>query len=348
MSEVLIRVEGSVGSITLNRPQALNSLTLGMVREITAALREWRARADVRTILLTGAGERGLCAGGDIRALYDSARANGDLPAVFFGEEYVLNAMIARYPKPFVAWMDGIVMGGGIGLASHASHRVVTERVSVAMPEVGIGFLPDVGGTYLLGTAPGELGTHLALTAGRVGAADALLCKLADVCIASDRLPEVAAALQGCMHAAAVTAALDKLSIAPPAGALTASRAWIDACYAADSVEAILANLVAEGSPAAVRAAEEIKGKSPTSLKVTLLALREARRLARLEPCLELEYRLAQALVADGDFKEGVRAAIVDKDRKPKWQPASLGAVSDARVESLFRLFSTATLSFSA
>jgi enoyl-CoA hydratase len=189
--EVLIRVEGVVGHVTLNRPRAINALTLDMVRVIDAALTAWVDDPAVAAVVIDGAGERGLCAGGDIRAIYEAARVGDPAPLTFWREEYRLNARLASYPKPIVAVMDGIVMGGGIGVSAHASHRVVTERSSVAMPEVGIGLFPDVGATYLLSRAPGELGVHLALTGVTIGAADAMTCGLAARCVPSGRLDEL-------------------------------------------------------------------------------------------------------------------------------------------------------------
>jgi enoyl-CoA hydratase len=337
LSDTLIRVERGVGRITLNRPRALNALTHGMIRDIDDALAAWAADNEVRFVLVDGAGERGLCAGGDIRALYDAVVADDfSVPTAFFRDEYRLNARIARFPKPYVALMDGIVMGGGIGLSAHGTHRVVTERSRLAMPEAGIGFVPDVGGTWLLGRVPGELGMHAALTSFQMGAEDAILCGLADICVASTRLADLAAALLDCNSAEDIQDCLQFFETSPPAGALRAAGSWIAACYAHDTVEAMLDALHQRTEPAAQQAAEEIGRKSPTSLKITLRALREARRQDRLEPCLELEYRLAMACMKAPDFREGVRAAIVDKDRHPAWSPARLEDVSPSRVQAMF------------
>ena len=337
MSDVLLRLERGVGRITLNRPRALNALTLPMALAIDAALDDWERDDSVRLVLLDGAGERGLCAGGDIRALYDALLA-GDVsaPRTFFHAEYRLNARIARMTKPFVALMDGIVMGGGIGLSAHGAHRVVTERSRLAMPETAIGFLPDVGGTWLLGRAPDQLGMHLALTASQIGAADAILCGLADVHVPSDALAGLAEALGRCDGVGEVRACLDAHASEPQAGLLAGARGWIASCYAGDSVEAILDALRLQQDPLARQAVEEIGRKSPTSLKVTHRALREARRLGRLEPCLEQEYRLAIGCVSLPDFREGVRAALVDKDRSPAWSPATLDAVTAELLERVF------------
>ncbi len=333
--DVLFDEQHGVGRITLNRPKAINALNHAMIRAIDAALVRWACDPTIRIVLLEGNGERGLCAGGDIRALYGDAKS-GRLagPAAFFYDEYRLNARIARFAKPFVALMDGIVMGGGIGLSAHASHRVVTPRSMLAMPETGIGFIPDVGGTYLLGRAPGELGVHAALTAAPLGPADAILCGLADVCVAFDRLPALIDTLAG--EGSSVGAALESMSMAPPPGVLAAARPWIDACYAAGTVEQIVALLLSRPEAAARQAAADIAGKSPTSLKVTLRAVRQARRYGRLEPCLQQEYDAALACMRSHDFAEGVRAAVVDKDRNPRWFPARLEDVSPEQVAAYF------------
>ena len=240
-TEAVARREGTLGHLTLNRPAAFNALDTGMVRAIEAALEAWEHDPQVVAVLLDGAGEKAFCAGGDIRALWEAARDGrpGEV-AAFFYEEYWLNARIARYPKPIVAVMHGVTMGGGIGLGAHASHRIVTERSVLAMPEVKIGFAPDVGGTFLLSRAPGALGLHLALTGGRAGPADAILCGLADRHVPSDRLHDLRIGLASCRDAAAVTDCIEPLATPPEPGRLAAGRGWIDACYAGGTVEEIL------------------------------------------------------------------------------------------------------------
>ena len=330
-SEILVSENGSLGRITLNRPKALNSLTLGMVREMTEAVERWRDAEHIRAILIDGAGERGLCAGGDVRALHDAAKAGDEsLPAAFWTEEYRLNSALANYPKPVVGIMDGICMGGGVGITAHGSHRVVTERSKVGMPETGIGFIPDVGGTYLMSRAPGELGTHLALTGSAVGGADALYCDLADHYVDSARLPALIEALSS----GDVDEVLAGFATAAPESSLAEHRVWIDAAYAGDDVEAILARLRDRPEQAAQDAATTIATKSPTALKVTLRALRSD--YASLEQALTQEYRLAMACVRIGDFVEGVRATLVDKDRNPQWSPTSLSEVDESRVQKFF------------
>ncbi len=335
-TETIVRREGHLGRITLNRPDAMNALTLGMVRDLWAALTAWENDPAVAAVAVDGAGHRGLCAGGDIRALYDAVKA-GDTegPATFWREEYRLNALIARYSKPYIAFMDGVVMGGGVGVSAHGSHRIVTEKTMIAMPETSIGFFPDVGGTYLLAKAPGELGTHVALTSGRLSGADAIACGLADFYMEAARWPELVAAL-GASQGSDPKSVLAQFTSPAPASELARARAWIDRCYAHDSVEAIIAALQAAPEPEAQKAANAIARNSPTALKVTLRALRADRAEARLEPCLDEEYRMALRLAFAPDFAEGVRAAVVDKDRKPKWQPAALAAVSPADIDHVF------------
>lgn len=328
---VIVRVEGHAGRITLNRPQTLNALTLDMVRAIDAALDQFEADPQVRSVVIDGAGDRALCAGGDIRSIHEAALTGDRMPHTFWAEEYRLNSRIAHSPKPIVAIMDGIVMGGGVGISAHAQVRVVTERSTVAMPEVGIGFAPDVGSTWLLSHAPGELGTHTALTAARLGADDAIACGLADLHVPSSKIDEL---IEMCRRAHSPDGLAD-LSAPPAVGALAGDRRWIDRCYAGDSVEGIVERLRDRGG-AASDAAEQIVANSPTSLKVTLRALREARRLTTLEACLEMEYRISTGLLQTHDFVEGVRAAIIDKDRNPRWDPDALDAVDDAAVDRFF------------
>ncbi|MEV3858859.1 enoyl-CoA hydratase/isomerase family protein [Streptomyces sp. NPDC050095] len=330
---VLVAVDGRTARITLNRPRALNALTPAMVRRIASALDTLESDPAVRTVVLDGAGERGLCAGADIRLFHDDARS-GDRTASqdFLRDEYRLNSRIAHYPKPYVAVMDGIVMGGGVGLSAHGSVRLVTERSRIAMPEVGIGLVPDVGGTWLLARAPGHLGTHLALTGASIGAADALLCGLADHCVPSSQLPQLLADLAESTPDEAVA----RHERPAPVGVLAEQRAWIDACYAADTVEEIVDRLVSCGEPAAKEAAETLHSRSPAALKATLESLRRAARLDSLEQALDQEYRVSCAALGTHDLPEGIRAQIIDKDRNPQWSPATLAEVEQADVERYF------------
>lgn len=340
--EVLIEVRDGLGLITLNRPRAINALNHSMALAILDALRAWADDDRVRTVVLTGAGDRGLCAGGDIVAIHDDAKnavVNGDTAGVdspsgrFWRDEYTLNALIGRYPKPYVAIMDGIVMGGGVGLSGHAGHRVVTERSMVGMPETGIGFVPDVGGTHLLSHAPGEIGTHVALTTARMGAGDAIAAGFADYFIPSEQIP----ALLDALHTTEAEVAIAKFTQPVPVSDFAANRDWIDSCYDADTVEEIVSRLRRDGRPEAARAAADIITKSPVALKVTLRSLRAARADANLEETLNREYRVSIAALGTHDLVEGIRAQVIDKDRDPHWSPATLAEVTDARVTSYFR-----------
>ncbi|TFC78904.1 enoyl-CoA hydratase/isomerase family protein [Cryobacterium sp. TMS1-20-1] len=331
--EVFFTRSGQVGHITLNRPKSINALTHGMVHAIQDVLDEWADDPTLRTVLLTGSGDRGLCAGGDILSLYrDATTGDGSAAAAFFRDEYRLNASIASYSKPYVAIMDGLVLGGGIGLSAHGSHRIVTERSKLGMPETGIGFVPDVGGTWLLSHAPGELGTFLALTAGSVRAGDAIALGLADSFITSDQIPALIDALTTTDADPAIAA----LSQAPPASNLTAQQTWIDRAYAGESVPAIIDRLRAESADEALVAAESMSLKSPTALVVTLASLRSASRLPSLEAALEQEYRVSVRAIRAPDFIEGVRAQVVDKDRQPRWSPPTLDGVDGERIASFF------------
>ncbi|WP_040711575.1 enoyl-CoA hydratase/isomerase family protein [Nocardiopsis potens] len=326
--DVLLERDGRAARAVLNRPRALNALTHGMVRVLDAALADWERDDSVAAVVLTGAGERGLCAGGDIRSIYDDARAGGTATREFWRDEYRLNARIAGYPKPYVAVMDGIVMGGGVGVSAHAGVRVVTERSRIAMPETGIGFVPDVGGTRLLSRAPGELGTHLALTAAPVGAGDAVRCGLADHYVPADRLAGFTAELARSTPEEALAAFAEPV----PAAELDAHREWIDACYAADTAEEIVDRLRTDGRPEALAAAGAITAKSPTAVKVALASLRRARTLDTLEQVLVQEYRVSCAALSSHDLVEGIRAQVVDKDRSPRWSPPELSEVAEADV----------------
>lgn len=329
--DLIVRREGVAGVIRLNRPKALNALTLEMTREIAAALDAFETDPKVALVILEGAGERGLCAGGDIRGLYESAKVKGDLGKIFWREEYIVNARIANYTKPYVAYMDGLVMGGGVGLAGHASHRLVTEKTKVAMPEVGLGFFPDVGGTWLLSRAPGELGTYFGLTGLTMNGADAVYCRLADVLIRATDWPSLREALTSVapgIDAAGVMAKLKAFAAPDEVGPVTQQRELIDRAFAHDSVEEIIAVLEKDGSDFAQATLKALSDKSPRGLKVTLKLLRLARTSTSLEECLSREYLAALEVFDSADFVEGVRAAIIDKDRNPAWQPPDLAGVT--------------------
>ncbi|OWV92021.1 3-hydroxyisobutyryl-CoA hydrolase [Rhizobium sp. R635] len=338
--EVIIERRGTAGIIRLNRPRALNSLTLPMIRTITEALEAFAGDAGVASVVVTGEGERGFCAGGDIRALHESARAGDDLAASFWREEFRLNHMIAHYPKPYVALMDGITMGGGVGLSSHGRHRIVTEHTRLAMPETGIGYLPDIGATWLLPRAPGEIGTWLGLTGLDIGAADAIHAGLADLQIASSRLGEVIDALSALPLGSApgdVDAVLRRFSEPPAEGRLQRNAATIDRAFRFDTVEEIFSALSGERDEFAGETRRVLLTRSPTSLKLALHLLRAGRRSASLAECLGRELGACLHMLDNPDFFEGIRAAVIDKDRNPKWSPASVEAVEAATVERFLK-----------
>ena len=333
--DVLVEVAGTVGRIRLNRPKAINALTLEMIRQIDTALTQFEADPAIGLVLITGEGERGLCAGGDIRALYDRGRDGSDFGEAFFREEYRMNARIASYKKPYVAVMDGITMGGGVGVSAHGSVRIVTERTRMAMPETGIGFFPDVGGTFLLSHGPGEVGTFIGLTGESFGGADAIYAGFADKFVQSAKLPalvEALATLKVPVTLASVQAAIKEFceDVSAP---LAAHRALIDRCFAFNHVEDIFSALAASDDAFAQKTLSILKQKSPTSLKVTLRLLRLARQDNNLQESLEREFSTTRAVLASDEFYEGVRAAVVDKDRNPKWSPARLDLVPDSLVD---------------
>jgi enoyl-CoA hydratase len=331
-ADVLIEVRDGLGLITLNRPKAINALNYAMVQEITPALEAWSDDEAVRAVVVTGTGDRGLCAGGDIVSIYHDAQNGGTESRDFWRDEYILNALIARYPKPYVVVMDGIVMGGGVGISAHGSHRIVTERSKIGMPEVGIGFVPDVGGTHLLAHAPGETGAHVALTTNTMKAGDAIALGFADYYVPTEKVPGLLEALRG----GEVREVVREFAEPAPDSALLAQRDWIDECYAGDSVEEIVARLQARPEPEANAAAAQILAKSPTSIKVALRSLRRAADAASIEDVLNDEYRVSLACLKGPDLVEGIRAQVVDKDRNPQWSPASLAEVTDARVDEFF------------
>ena len=332
--EVVFERRGRLGVITLNRPKAVNALTVGMVGQLLEQLTAWADDDGVATVLVQGAGDRGLCAGGDIVAIYRDMLAGGEQTAQFWATEYRVNSLIARYPKPYVALMDGLVLGGGVGISAHGSVRVVTERTRTGMPETTIGFAPDVGGTFLLSRAPGETGTHAALTGAHLNGADALYLGLASHFVPSEKLPALVAALE---HETA-EAAVGRYSTEAPPSALQGQREWIDACYSADDAGDIVRRLrgyEGGGSDEAAQAADAIEAKSPTSVKVTLAALRRAKGHT-LDEALAQEYRTGLRFLEAPDFREGIRAQVVDKDRNPRWNPATLADVAPEQVERFF------------
>ena len=329
--DLIVRREGTAGIIRLNRPKAINAMTLEMSEGIDAALDRFEADPEVAVVVLEGAGERGLCAGGDIRGLYESSRAGGDLGKRFWRQEYIMNARIAKYPKPYVAFMDGLVMGGGVGLSGHARHRVVTEKTKLAMPEVGLGFFPDVGGTWLLSRSPGEIGTYFGLTGQAMNGPDAIYARFADAVVSSAKLPALRDAftkVRAGTTSDEVKTLIDGFATGETAGAFAAQQAKIDGWFGHDRMEDIVASLQRDGSELALSTLKTLNEKSPRGMVVTLKLLRLARTASSLEECLVREYRAALQVFASDDFREGVRAAVIDKDRNPKWSPPRIEDVT--------------------
>ncbi|MCC8935441.1 enoyl-CoA hydratase/isomerase family protein [Bradyrhizobium sp. Arg68] len=337
--DLIARREGTAGIIRLNRPKAINAVTLEMFHDIDRALDTFEADPEVAVIVLEGAGERGLCAGGDIRALWESSKVKGGLGKILWRDEYILNARIKKFPKPYVAFMDGIVMGGGVGLSAHARHRVVTDKTKLAMPEVGLGFFPDVGGTYLLSRSPGEIGTYFGLTGTTMNGPDAVYAKFADAVVPSAKLPALREALTKVAPRAS-SAEIDRLiagfATGEKAGPVAAMQARIDGWFARGKMEDIVAALKDDGSELAQATLKTLGEKSPRGMVVTLKLLRLARATATLEECLVREYRAALEVFASDDFREGVRAAVIDKDRNPKWQPDRIEDVTPDMVAPYF------------
>ena len=345
--EILFERRGAAGIVTLNRPKALNAVTHGMVRALRAELDRWAKDQAIARIVILAAGGRAFSAGGDIRALYDLGKAGRiDETLEFWRDEYPLNVVIKNYRKPYVALIDGIAMGGGVGVSVHGSHRIAGDRFSFAMPEVGIGFFPDVGATWFLPRMPGELGTYCALTGDRLGPGDAVPSGVATHRIASAQFDAVLDALTG---AVSVDAALAAFAQPKDEGPIASRRAAIDRLFMADRVDAILDALDREGRSKssdaewAQKTAATIRTKSPLSLKIALAQVRRGKN-RDFETCMRTEFRIVSRIVEGHDFYEGVRAVIVDKDDAPRWRPATLADVTDAEVERHFASLGKAEL----
>jgi enoyl-CoA hydratase len=330
--EVLTSVDNGVGLITLNRPKAINSLNQTMVDALSAVLARWESDDAVRAVVLSGAGERGLCAGGDVVAVYHSARRDGVEVRKFWRDEYLLDGQVGRFAKPYVSLMDGIVMGGGVGVSAHGSVRVVTETSKVAMPEVGIGFIPDVGGAFLLSRAPGALGLHAALTGAPFSGADAIAMGFADHYVPHAQLDAFTQAI----FDDDIDSALAAHAVEPPPSDLVAQRDWIDKCFSGDTVEDIVAALRGHDAGPAQDAANLVASRSPIAVSVALAAVRRAAKLETLEDVLVQDYRVSSASAHSHDLVEGIRAQIIDKDRNPRWSPATLAAVTAADIDAYF------------
>jgi enoyl-CoA hydratase len=347
--EIVVGRNGGLATLTINRPQALNALTLDNYRRFDPALRAWEADPSVHAVVVRGAGERAFCAGGDVRAVYEAGRGisgDRDLTAVFFREEYELIRRIHHFPKPYIAIIDGITMGGGAGISVNGAYRIATERTLFAMPETGIGLFPDVGATRFLNRCPGHLGRYLGLTGARLNGEEALYCGFATHLAKHEGIEELLGELgrvrwqPGYEHSR-VELDPGRFAVDSAPGPLAALQPAIDRCFAGDSVEAIFEALAAEASGGGAYAgwAEETQAilltKSPLSLKITLRQLTIGRDYD-LDAALALEYRLTQHCMAGHDFYEGIRAMLIDRDRKPQWRPASLPEVTDSMVDAYF------------
>ncbi|MCB2014475.1 MAG: enoyl-CoA hydratase/isomerase family protein [Sphingobium sp.] len=332
--EVLISAENGVGRIRLNRPKAIHSLTLGMCDTINAALADWK-RDDAVTLLMIDHSEgRGFCAGGDVLALHRSGTSDGKEARAFFHSEYRMNHSLFTYPKPTVAFMDGIVMGGGVGISQPCRYRVATENTKFAMPEGTIGLFPDVGGGWYLSRLPGQIGKYLALSAARADGADCMAVGLATHYIPSEKLEAVKAELIA--RPSEVEAILDAASTTPPPSALMEQRTEIDRLFAADTLEEIIAALAADGGEWAEKQHGIVLAKSPQTGKVSLRQLREAAAMTDFADEMRQEYAIGSRIVMSHDFAEGVRALLIDKDNAPKWSPATAEGVTESMIDAIF------------
>ena len=354
-ADILFGRKGGLATVMLNRPQALNAFTLGMYRQFDPMLCAWADDPEIRAVLIEGAGERAFCAGGDVRAVYEAGKGIAGDPSftsVFFAEEYRIIRRIHHYPKPYIAILDGIAMGGGAGVSVNGAFRVATERTTLAMPETAIGLFPDVGATRFLNLCPGHIGRYLGLTGARLGPADALYCGLATHFVPRERVAPLVQALAGFAWRtgddhSAVASLLAGFAADPGGSPLAAQRPAIDRCFAGERVEAILDALRCEtGDPDwAARTRALLLTKSPTSVRITLRQLVLGRGFD-LDDALKLEYRLTQHVMASHDFYEGVRAALIDKDQTPRWQPASLAEIDEGATEAYFAPLGVGELSF--
>ena len=352
--DIIFARQGGLANVTLNRPKALNALTQPMAIALDDQLRLWQEDAAVKAVSIQGAaredGRVPFCSGGDIRFLHEQQNdPHKQFAITFYEQEYRLNTLVFRFPKPYVALIDGVVMGGGVGISFHGSHRVMSEHALFAMPETGIGLFPDVGATYFLPRCPGRMGLYMGLTGARIGVADALYLGLATHHVPSARMAEFGAALGAADlsgdAASAIDAVLTGFTADPGAAPLAARQDEVDRCFVGDSIEAILDNLSAEGTPWAEETHATLMEKSPTSLKITLRQLTQHNDLD-FEAAMEVEYRMAIRCNFSSEFYEGIRAQIIDKDRQPKWQPARLEDVGEDLVASYFQAPDSGDMTF--
>ena len=336
--DILFEVKGGFAVATLNRPEALNALTLDMCQRYDKQLAAWAADSKVRAVALAGAGERAFCAGGDVRAVWRAGKAKQPLTARFFRDEYRMNRRIKTFPKPHIALLDGVTMGGGVGISVHGGHRIATERTLIAMPETGIGLFPDVGATYFLSRLPGGLGFYLGLTGVRMKAADALYAGFATDYVPSARLDELMAALGAAKPTSKedVSALIRDFAEDPGPAPLASKRQAIGRCFMQETLDDVLDALTHEPDDWSDETLKILKTRcSPTSLKVTFEALQRAAKMD-FDAAMVMEYRLSQAFMAGPDFYEGIRALLIDKDNNPAWDPATLAGVTKDLVETYF------------
>ena len=329
--DIILCSEGALGHITLNRPSALNALTQEMCASILRHLQDWAGDPQIRAVMIDAVPGRAFCAGGDIRAIYEMGKKHDGSAEQFFATEYRLNAAIKHFPKPYVALIDGIAMGGGVGVSVHGSHRVASENAVFAMPETAIGLYPDVGGSYFLPRLPGETGTYLALTGARLTAHDMIYTGIATHFVPATKIAGIASRLARGEHPESILRSVSGDPGSPP---LAAHRAAIDGAFAELSVEAILEKLQRAGEWGR-NIATLLASHSPTSLKLTLREMREGNGLD-FDACMGMEYRLTLRMLEGHDLYEGVRAILIDKDRQPHWQPASLAEVPDSDIDRYF------------
>jgi enoyl-CoA hydratase len=329
--EILFERRGALGLITLKRPKALNALTHAMCLSMKTQLDAWAQDDAIRVVAIRGEGERAFCAGGDIRALYESGRAGTPYALDFYRDEYILNATIKHYTKPYIALIHGIVMGGGVGVSVHGSHRVVDETAVFAMPETGIGLFPDVGGSHFLPRCPGRFGLYIALTGARLKAADMLYAGLATQHVPAAETPRLIDRLADGESPDDAIGDVSALGEAP----IAAHREMINRIFANASVEDILSALDGNGDQWSADTARTIGAKSPTATKMAFRQVQEGAKLS-FDDCMRMEFRMVNRVIAGHDFYEGVRATIIDKDQKPQWKPAALADVSDGDIDAYF------------
>ena len=337
IDDIRFEVRGRIGHILLNRPKALNALTLEMCQHLLPTLQAWEKDNKVKAVVIRGAGDKAFCVGGDVIRLYEDGRAGGLYPRDFYRTEYRCNTFIKRFTKPYVSLIDGIVMGGGVGVSVHGSYRVATDRTVFAMPETGIGLFPDVGGTWFLPRLEGAIGMYLGLTGRRLKGAECVALGLAEAFVSSNSLDalEIKLAAEASEDAAQIASIVETFADSAAGVAISAERPAIDKHFSHESVEDILASLDADGGEWAQAQAKTLRQKSPLSVKVSFRQIREGASLD-FEDCMRLEWRLANRFASDHDFYEGVRALLVDKDMKPQWKPATLEEVDAARVGAYF------------